>query len=66
MSYDFYLTMQIMFGSMGIAAVGMYFDTELMYDRINRTDAYGGEIFDDIGVSMEDRIGQANNLGGGL
>jgi len=56
MSYDFYLTMQIMFGSMGIATVGMYFDTALMYDRINKTDMYGGEIFDDIGVSMEDRI----------
>ena len=60
MSADFYLTMQVLYGSVGIATVGMYFDTALMYDRINRTDAYGGEIFDDIGVSMEDRIKQSN------
>lgn len=59
MSHDFYLTLQILFGSTGIATVGMYFDTELMYDRIRNTDAYMGEIFDDIGVSIEERIAKA-------
>ena len=59
MSTDFIMTLMIFGSFMGMATVGMYFDTELMYDRQNGTDMFDGEIFDDIGVSMSERIAKA-------
>ena len=58
-SAEFYATLVFTVVFIGFTGLVSQANTDMMYDRINGTDAYDGEIFDDIGVSLNERIAKA-------